>query len=553
MELLKVRDLSFTYPGAAEKSLDNISLSIEKGGFYLLCGYTGSGKTTLLRMLKPEKTPFGEKSGEIIYSDAFGKKPSPFDIGFVAQDPDEQIAADKVSGELAFGLENMGLSQMEIHLKTGEAASYFGIADKFNRTAASLSGGEKQLLALAGAVVTNPKLLILDEPTSQLDPITAVNFIETVKRLNRDFGITVILAEHRLEDIFSLSGRVIAMDKGRLIACDTPKAVCEKLKDSRLFMGFPSSARIWREINTRLPCPINVKEGKAYIKEILGDEIIEYVPEKTEKNDSPEALRVKGVWFRYEKDLPDVLKDFSLTVKKGEIFGILGSNGVGKTTLLSVLSGLIRPYKGKIKIFGRDIKDYKRGSLYKNCVSLLPQDTKTVFIKSSVKEDFEDILMNSGCKKDEAAKKALEIAESFNISGLLKKNPYDLSGGERQKCALIKLLLTGPEIIMLDEPTKGLDAYSKAELKEILNRLKDEGKTVIIVTHDIEFAADVSSRNALLFDGELISDGEPGEFFASNIFYTTAARRIAGDSVKNAVRNAEVSQAVNGFINKNYG
>jgi len=530
MELLKIEGLSFTYPNSPEKSLDNISLSIEKGGFYLLCGYTGSGKTTLLRLLKPETAPFGEKTGEIIYSEAFGKAVSPLDIGFVSQDPNEQIVTDKVWHELAFGLENMGLPQKEIRLKTGEAASYFGIADKFGSATDSLSGGEKQLL---------------DEPTSQLDPITAMNFIDTIKRVNRDFGITVIIAEHRLEDIFSLADKVIAMDCGRVVCCDTPVNVCRRLKDSRLFMGFPSSARIWRDADPSLDCPVNVKEGKAYIKELLGDRIIEFVPEKTEQNDNPAALSVKGVWFRYEKELPDVLKDFSLTVKKGEIFGILGSNGVGKTTLLKVLAGLIKPYNGKIRIFDKDIGDYKRGSLYKNLVSFLPQDPKTVFIKSTVREDLEDILINCGCKKDEAAKRAQASAEKYEITALLEKNPYDLSGGERQKCALIKLLLTEPEIIMLDEPTKGLDAYSKNRLLELLNGLKNDGKTIIAVTHDIEFAAAVSSRNALLFDGELIAQGEPREFFRANTFYTTAAYRIANENVKNAVFCEEVSRAVN--------
>ncbi|MBQ7638493.1 MAG: ABC transporter ATP-binding protein [Clostridia bacterium] len=551
MELLKIKNLSFTYPNCDKKALDGIDLSIEKGGFYLLCGYTGSGKTTLLKLLKPETAPFGEKTGEIEYSDVFGSEVSPFDIGFVSQDPNEQTVTDKVWHELTFGLENMGLSKKEIRLKTGEAASYFGIAEKFNCSTDSLSGGEKQLLTLAGAVVTNPKLLILDEPTSQLDPITAVSFIDTIRRVNRDFGITVIIAEHRLEDVFSLADRVIAMDAGKKIACDTPENVCSLLKDSRLFMGFPSSARIWRDSGSSGRCPVSVREGKAFIKEIFGEHIAEYVPEKSEINESPEALNVKGVWFRYEKDLPDVLRDFSLSVKKGEIFGILGSNGVGKTTLLKVLAGLNKPYSGKIRVFDKKIEDYKRGALYKSCVALLPQDPKTVFIKSTVREDLEDILINCGAKKDDARKKAEETAAGFGITELLGKNPYDLSGGERQKCAMIKLLLTDPEIIMLDEPTKGLDAYSKNRLIELLNSLKNEGKTIIAVTHDIEFAAAVSSRTALLFDGELIAEGEPREFFKANTFYTTAAYRIANENIKNAVFCSEVCAAVKEYTGKN--
>ena len=545
MELLTVKDLSFTYPKTDAPALENIGFSLKRGGFYLLCGYTGCGKTTLLRLLKPELAPFGTLSGSIRYAPEFGEPPAPHEIGMVTQDPNEQIVTDKVWHELAFGLENMGLEQEAIRVRTGETASYFGLAEKFGASTEALSGGEKQLLSLAAAVITAPKLLLLDEPTSQLDPITAMNFLDTLKRVNRDFGITVFLAEHRLEEVFSLADTVLAMDNGRLIACDTPSRVCEQLKDSRLFMGFPSAARLWKALDAPAPCPVNVREGKALLQSVnkTGDGSLSR-PAGPDGSSSQPALSAKGLWFRYTKDGPDVLKDLNLTLRQGEIFSILGANGVGKTTLLQTLSGIRRPYHGKVRLFDKNITDYKRGALYRNGLSLLPQDPKTVFIKDTVQQDLVEILRAGGMKKEEAAEKAAAAADTYGVTPLLDRNPLDLSGGERQKCAIVKLLLTEPRVILLDEPTKGLDAYSKFRLAALLRQLAGEGRAVLCVTHDIEFAALISDACALLFDGVLLAAGEPHAFFTGNTFYTTAAARMASGLVPGAIFVDEIADAV---------
>ena len=544
MDLLTVKDLSFTYPKTERKTLDGISLRIRRGGFYLLCGYTGCGKTTLLRLLKPELAPFGALAGEIVYGEEFGAPPAPHEIGMVTQDPNEQIVTDKVWHELAFGLENMGLPQQEIRIRTGETAGYFGLTDKFNSPTAALSGGEKQLLSLAAAVVTNPKLLLLDEPTSQLDPITAMTFLETLARINRDFGITVILAEHRLEEVFSMADTVLAMDGGRLIACDAPRAVCAALQNSRLFPGFPTAARLWKALGARGEAPVNVREGKALMREVCGEKTLPFAPPEKEKTDAPAVLAAKGLWFRFAKDGADVLKDLSITLRQGEVFSILGANGVGKTTLLQVLAGLRKPYHGKIRLREKELSAYKRGSLYKNGLALLPQDPKTVFLKDTVKADLEDILVTQGCKKEEAAKKAAEAAARMGVTDLLDRNPFDLSGGERQKCAMTKLLLTEPAVLLLDEPTKGLDAFSKQQFVSLLRTLSAEGRTVLAVTHDIEFAAAVSDTAAMLFDGELLAAGTPHAFFRGNTFYTTAAARMARAHVPGAIHVEEIAAAI---------
>ena len=543
MELLTVRDLTFTYPKTESPALSGVSFSLEQGGFYLLCGYTGCGKTTLLNLLKPELAPFGEKTGEIVYGEGFSSPPAPHEIGLVTQDPNEQIVTDKVWHELAFGLENMGLPQETIRVRTGETASYFGIAEKFNLPTSALSGGEKQLLSLAAAVVTAPKLLILDEPTSQLDPITATVFLDTLKRVNRDFGITVLLAEHRLEEVFSLADAVLAMDAGRLIANGAPAKVCEALQESRLFQGFPSAARLWKALGAEAPCPVNVREGKLLLQTALKGETRPFEPPAAAPERGETALAAKGLWFRYQKDGADVLKDLSLTLREGEIYSILGANGVGKTTLLQVLAGLRRPYHGKVTLFGKNISEYKRGALYKNGLSLLPQDPKTVFIKDTVLEDLTDLLHTLGLKKEEALAKAEAAAAEYEIAPLLRKNPYDLSGGERQKCALVKLLLTEPRALLLDEPTKGLDAYSRLRLADLLRRLASQGKTVLCVTHDVEFAAAVSHGCALLFDGVLLASGAPHPFFTGNTFYTTAAARMASGLTPGAIFVEEIAAA----------
>ena len=544
MELLTVKDLTFTYPGAAAPALTDVSFSLKNGGFYLLCGYTGCGKTTLLRLLKPELAPFGEKTGEVVYAPVFGDMPAPHEIGMVTQDPNEQIVTDRVWHELAFGLENMGLPAEEIRIRTGETASYFGLAHKFDAPAESLSGGEKQLLSLAAAVITGPKLLLLDEPTSQLDPITAMNFLDTLKRVNRDFGITVLLAEHRLEEIFSLADTVFAMDGGRLIAAAPPAETAAALKDSRLFAGFPSAARLWKALERPGPCPVNVREGKAMLEAAAGPSPLPFTPEEKPAPQGEEALSAKGLWFRYEKDGADVLKNLRLSVRRGEIFGILGANGVGKTTLLQVLAGLRRPYHGGVRLSGEPIERFKRGSLYKAGIALLPQDPKTVFLKDTVRADLETALLTLGHKKADAAARAQSAAEEFDIAPLLDRNPYDLSGGERQKCALAKLLLTEPRVLLLDEPTKGLDAYTKENLARLLASLSAEGRSVVLVTHDVEFAARVSNTCALLFFGELLATGSPHAFFAGNTFYTTAAARMAHESVPGAIFTDEAAAAV---------
>ena len=394
-----------------------------------------------------------------------------------------------------------------------------------------------------------PKILILDEPTSQLDPIAASDFISTLKKLNRELGLTVILVEHRLEEVFPTADRVVLMDGGRVLLYDSPVNVGKRLgemQDSHpMLLGLPSAVRIFNALHIDDVCPLTVREGRDFLeRHFNADDGVTVVGEYNHSDEA--AIELKKVWFRYERDLPDVLRGTSLTVYGGEFYCILGGNGTGKTTTLNVISGLNKAYRGKVIINGKPIKEYRGNSLYRNNLAFLPQNPQTVFIKETVREDYSEILETLAISKDERTEMIEAVTARVGISHLLEKHPYDLSGGEQQKCALAKILLLKPKILLLDEPTKGLDAYSKHTLKNILADLKRDGMTILAVTHDVEFAAENADRCALFFDGEILSADVPEKFFSENSFYTTAANRIARQLCRNAVTCEQVVEFCEG-------
>ena len=542
MEILKIENLSFKYPTSDINAISDINLTVNSGEFIVVCGESGCGKTTLLKLLKKELAPFGEQEGKIIYNGkdikTLTERESALEIGYVLQNPDAQIVTDKVWHELSFGLENLGVPTSIIRRRVGEMASYFGIQDWYRSKTDDLSGGQKQLLNLASIMVMQPKLLILDEPTSQLDPIAASDFIATLQKLNRELGLTIILVEHRLEEVFSIADKVLVMENGGISFFDTPKNMGRLLPENhKMIDGLPSATRIFNSLKIHDQCPLTVKEGRNFLeKHFRGNNSIsikEYVHSKNE------AVRLKNVWFRYTKDGEDILKDIEMTVYEGEIFSILGGNGTGKSTVLKVIAGLEKPYTGKIFINGKAIKEYGK-NLYKNNLAFLPQNPQNVFLKDTVFEDMESILEVSDVPKNQWKDSINSVLQKLEIGHLAEKHPFDLSGGEQQKCALAKLLLTKPKILLLDEPTKGFDAFSKKKLREILMQLKNDGITIIIVTHDVEFAAVNSDRCALFFDGEILAAEIPQKFFSENNFYTTAANRMARGLFPYAVTCDEV-------------
>lgn len=541
MEILSIKDLTFSYPNKENFALQNVNLSINSGDFVVVCGQSGSGKTTLLRMLKKEIAPHGEKQGAVYYKgedvEKLDDKISAQKIGFVFQKPDQQIVTDKVWHELAFGLESLGYDSDYIRLRVGEMANYFGITSLFRKKTTELSGGQKQLMNLASVMAMSPDVIILDEPTSQLDPITANDFITTLKKINDELGLTVIIIEHRLQEVFPIADKVAVMEDGKVICYDTPRNVCEKLSNHPMSQGFPSAVRIWQKSGGKGNCPLTVKEGRNFINLNFSERKLSL---RNTIPNTEDIITLKDVFFRYEKGGNDILSGTNLSIKKGEHFCILGGNGSGKTTTLKILAGLLKPYRGKVIIDNNKMTKKTTADFNRLGVAMLPQNPESVFLKSRVIDDYTEL-----CKIKEIEKSAYEdkinsVAEKLGINDLLENHPYDLSGGEIQKCALGKVLISEPKILLLDEPTKGVDAYSKLSLSKILQEIKSDGVTIITVTHDVEFASIVADRCGLFFDGEVLSSLVPQEFFSKNNFYTTASSRISRDKFANAVTADDV-------------
>lgn len=572
VDAVRIVDLEFSYPNASRPSVNGISLSLEKGSFTCICGPSGCGKTTLLRNLKPSITPHGMRRGQI---EILGKSVESFEgrpgeeaqtIGYVLQNPENQIVTDKVWHELAFGLENLGLPTETIRLRIAEIASFFGIQSWFDKAVSELSGGQKQLLNLAAVMVMQPEILILDEPTSQLDPIAAVDFLDAVKKINNDIGTTVIITEHRLDNVVSMSDRLIVMDSGKILVNDEPYNAVFRLAEINhpMFLAMPNPAQAYRSAlgflkgeksligdanhldhteNMESPIgdvnflncanraessivdvpriqkhrmPLNVREGRQWLDCIMNGIPVRYARMKKEKayDTSKIKLSTTDLWFRYEKNGRDIIKGLTLKVYDGEILAIIGGNGTGKTTLLSVLAGMRRAYRGKYKING-------------NRTALLPQNPQSLFVCDTVKEELLEAFEGTSIQKSEQNIKIQEIAEFLEIDTLMDKHPYDISGGEQQRVALGKVLLLEPDLLLMDEPTKGLDNLLKMKFGELLKRLASNGRTLIFVSHDIEFCSRFANRCIMFFDGGISGEGTPRKLFSGNNFYTTAANRMA--------------------------
>ena len=541
MAHFEIKDLTFSYASAKGRhSLENVSLTIEQGEFLVLCGKSGSGKSTLLRQLKTVLTPNGKRTGEILFRGVPLKQVSDREqsekIGFVMQNPDDQIVTDKVWHELAFGLESLGCDQKTMRGRVAEMACYFGIQDWFHRDVATLSGGQKQLLNLASIMAMQPEVLILDEPTSQLDPIAASDFLNTVRKINTELGTTVIITEHRLEDIFPYADRAVVMEKGRVIADDTPVKVGQLLFEQAnpMFAAMPTSVRVYYGAGGTGESPLTVRQGRSWLsrrfpnrpkKDAIAD------PPLPEEVKDP-ALVLKELWFRYEKDSPDILRGVSAEIPSGSLYAILGGNGAGKSTTLKAISGICRPYRGKVTLFGKPVEKYKSSELFHGCLAMLPQDPKSLFVKKTVREDLAEMTKD----KQEIER----IAALCQVTELLDSHPYDLSGGEQQRAALAKVLLTNPRLLLLDEPTKGIDSFFKETFAGILADLKKQGITIVMVSHDVEFCARYADIVSMFFDGQILTTDTPRRFFGSNSFYTTAAHRMSRHVFEGAVTAEDV-------------
>ena len=545
-EALHIRGLSFSYPGVGRKTLDHIDLEIEPGQLVVLCGPSGGGKTTLLRQLKPSLAPHGVLEGEILLGDTplneLDHRRQSGEIGFVLQSPDEQLATDKVWHELAFGLESLGVPSGAIRRRVAEMAAFFGIQEWLDRSVDSLSGGQKQLVALASVMVMDPSVLLLDEPTSQLDPVAAAEFLSTVARLNRELGLTVLLTEHRLEEALPHADRAVVLDNGVIVADGKPSEVGRTLLDGghRMFLSMPSPMRIWAGAGGVGDCPLTVGEGRIWLDKLAEQRPLNPVKPHVYASGGETALKISEVWFRYTPDSGDILKDLNVEIPSGTVFALMGGNGAGKSTAMAVIAGLLRPRRGRVEVFGKNLEDIHPKERYSGLLGVLPQQPQTLFVRKTVEEELWDVVESFPISQSEKQERVDHVADLCEIGHLRNAHPFDLSGGEQQRAALAKVLLQSPKILLLDEPTKGMDAAFKEKLAGILKRLQAGGATIVMVSHDVEFCARYADRCALLFDGNVVSQGTPEEFFPGNSFYTTAAHRMSRHRLPDAVTVEDV-------------
>lgn len=540
MVCFEVKNLSFSYPLSDKKALNNINLTISKGEFTVICGRSGSGKSTLLRMLKPELTPHGTAEGDIAF---FGKDRKDFTlrdsaekIGYLLQNPEYQAVTHTVRSELAFGLENLGLDSKAIRLRIAEISAYFSLDSILDKKISELSGGKKQLICLAGILAMHPDTVILDEPTSQLDPGAAESFLQTVKKLCTDNAITVIITEQRLQNVIPLADRVIVLEEGRIISDTSPSDIPPSLFTENEFVNssFPSVMRIFSALGVRDSLPLTVAQARQGLQGILKEPVRQSKKEYNQPTDKTEiAVEAKHIRFAYNKN-NYVLNDFSLKIPKGSFFALMGANAAGKSTALSIMSGLIKCRSGSVKIFGKSISKYTDSRLYNGLIAVMPQNPEALFSCNTVKEE---LLFAAGKSN---AEKIYCVAERTEISHLLERHPYDLSGGEMQRAALAVILLKEPQIIFMDEPTKGMDDVFKKQYAGIIRSLCRSSVTVVTVSHDTEFCAKYADYCAMVFDGMCVAAASGDEFFANNYFYTTNANKTARDFFPEAVTEEEV-------------
>lgn len=539
--VLSCEHVSFCYPRQTDNAIEDISFSIGEAEFVVLCGQSGCGKTTLLRHFKKNQIPFGTGSGKLYYRgsdlETMDDRESAARIGFVGQNPDTQLVTDKVWHELAFGLENLGVPGEQIRRRTAEIAQYFGMESWFRRTVSELSGGQKQLLNLASVVIMQPDVLLLDEPTAQLDPIGTGRFLDTLRRLNRDLGTAVLLSEQRLEEVVPMADRVLIMHQGHLVADAVPEQCAAKLEAYErdhnealpIASAMPVAVRVWKACHYRneASSPVSIRQGKSWLADHVrktgqpGEPIKSAVSDRhpchtAKRAVSETALFVDRLCFGYQKD-QRVLEDFTMRVPKGMLYAVVGGNGSGKSTALKAIMGICKPRRGKVKAAGK--------------IRFLAQNPKSLFTELTAAEELMAMLLpengGAGLKEADRTQRVGEMLSYLELTAQREQNPMDLSGGQQQRLALGKLLLTEPDILLLDEPTKGLDGAFKEKLAEFLKDLCSKGKTVVLVSHDMEFCARYADQCGLLFDGQLISEGETRAFFRENVFYTTAAQRMS--------------------------
>lgn len=525
MAIYTVEQLSFTYPSATRSALKEVDVTIEPGSFVVLCGPSGSGKTTLLKHLKKNLVPAGKKSGSVRYKDTeienLDDHLAVTEVGMVFQNPDDQLVMDTVLNELTFSMENVGIDPETMRIRLAEVVHYFGIESLLSKQTHQLSGGEKQLVNLCAVLVLQPEVLIFDEPTAQLDPIARKAFINLVYQLNFELGITVIMSEHALDDVLYYGSKVIYMDQGLVKYQGDSRSFCQYLLDLKSEQGLflpeiPNLVRLIKRIKPE-KIPMTYSEGRHFLEDCYTDcEPIAF--NSTVKQVSKEVIcELKNMYYAYDVKEAFVLESINLKVYTHDFISIVGANGSGKSTLLKCLTGLLKPISGKYYYQGEKLKKKKDNP---SSIGYVSQNTAVHFVHQTVVEEVDKAFVNT----DEMWKQTL--LELFNVDNLMNQHPYDLSGGEQEKLAILLALAKKPNLLLLDEPTKGLDPVSKNHLEEALRQIHQMGTTIVCITHDITFAAKNSDRVLLMFNKQLVYDGSPRQIFTENHYFTTSTNQI---------------------------
>ncbi len=521
----EIKDLAFTYADETVQAITDVSLTVSQGEFVVLAGRSGCGKTTLLKHFKKELLPIGKRKGSMYYNGTslleIPDLLSAQEVGMVFQNPENQLVMDTVIQELAFSLENVGLETNIIQKRIAELISFLGFQDLLHQSVHTLSGGQKQLVNLAAVLVLQPKLLLLDEPTAQLDPIAAKDFLGLLKRINEELGITIIMSEHRLDEVVPQATRVVFMNAGKIIYDGVPQHVVSNMWALEEFRPFiPQIPRLFLEWSVE-KVPFTVREAQMKIHSELPIEQEESVISKPEKKEV--ILQAKHVSFQYEKNSSFILQDVTLSIEHGKWTALVGKNGTGKSTLLSVLAGLHKPRRGKVRWNGTEIHKMDSKERFKR-IGFVSQHPYYHFTFETV---WDEVFERAKELYDDKGKEIAEdMVKRFWLHAVRDRHPHDCSGGEQQLLALCTTVLSKPSLLLLDEPTKGLDPEKKERLGELFQALQKEGTTIVMATHDIEFAAKYVDHCMMLFDGKVIMDDAPKEFFSGNFFYTTSINRF---------------------------
>jgi energy-coupling factor transport system ATP-binding protein len=523
--LIDIEDLSFRYADSKKASLSDVSLSINDSEFVLIAGPSGCGKSTLCRCINGLIPWFygGEITGSVKVQDrdvfTTPTKEMAKVVGTVFQDPENQLVANSVEREIAFGMENMGFPRKLMAKRIEEVMDMIGIDHLRHRQISTLSGGEKQKIAIASVLVLHPQVLILDEPTSELDPKGAEEVIQITRRLNEELGLTILLVEHRLDRVLQMVDRLIIMNEGGVKYDGDPRRWTElDLPD----IGMPPITRLGKRLGKK-EIPLSVKEGRSFLSSFLKKANLTSKSWSYERS-SKCIARVTNLRFAYPEG-KEVLKEINLSIYEGEFIAVIGRNASGKTTLAQLLNGLLKPTGGKVIINGLDTKKTSVEDLAR-FVGYVFQDPNLLLFAETVEEEITFMMKNLGFSKDLIKRRLEEELERFNLRHCRLSYPRSLSTGEKQRVALASVLAAKPKMLILDEPTRGLDYLLKRDLMKYLLRYKKEGGTILLITHDIELVAEFAERVILMSEGRIVADGEKHSILANSLHFSPQINRL---------------------------